>query len=101
MDHKLLAFEKFLQNYPQWSSKVILILVTMPLPHDKHDANKHKLESQISDLVRTTPDYLFCFPLLLFVSFWFSLFLFVSLCVPVVTIPQLFFYFLISSIHSS
>ena len=43
---KLLSFEKFLQNYPEWRNKVVLIQVTTPPPHEIP-----KLESQVSELV--------------------------------------------------
>ena len=43
---KLSAFEKFLELYPQWRDKVVLIQVTTPT----HTENS-RLESRISDLV--------------------------------------------------
>ncbi|KAJ3203722.1 threalose-6-phosphate phosphatase [Entophlyctis luteolus] len=46
VEHKMLAFEKFLALYPDWRNKVVLIQVTTP-PH--HDASR--LESKITDLV--------------------------------------------------
>ncbi|KAJ2957371.1 hypothetical protein NQZ79_g6913 [Umbelopsis isabellina] len=43
---KLSAFEKFLQLYPEWRDKVVLIQVTTPTHSDNS-----KLESRISDMV--------------------------------------------------
>ena len=49
---KLLAFEKFLEEYPEWSEKVVLIQVTSPtsVEEEKEDAG-HKIEHRISSLV--------------------------------------------------
>ena len=49
---KLMAFEKFLDKYPEWREKVVLIQVTSPtsVEEEKEDAG-HKIEHQISSLV--------------------------------------------------
>ncbi|KAG5457255.1 MAG: glycosyltransferase family 20-domain-containing protein [Olpidium bornovanus] len=43
---KLLAFEKFLQEYPEWRGRVVLIQVTSPPQRDTP-----KLETKVSELV--------------------------------------------------
>lgn len=50
--HKLMAFEKFLEKYPTWRDKVVLIQVTSPtsVEEEKEDAG-HKIEHKISSLV--------------------------------------------------
>ena len=49
---KLMAFEMFLERYPEWRDKVVLIQVTSPTSvlEDKVDG-AHKIEHQISTLV--------------------------------------------------
>ncbi|KAL9122262.1 MAG: hypothetical protein Q9187_001181 [Circinaria calcarea] len=49
---KLMAFEMFLERYPQWRGKVVLIQVTSPtsVEEEKEDAG-HKIANKISDLV--------------------------------------------------
>ncbi|KAJ9328331.1 CAZyme family GT20 [Paecilomyces variotii] len=51
---KLQAFETFLERYPEWRDKVVLIQVTTPtsLEEEKEDADT-KVASQISNLVST------------------------------------------------
>jgi trehalose-6-phosphate synthase len=43
--HKLLAFEKFLNDYPEWRDKAVLVQVTIP------QNDSHQLESKISEIV--------------------------------------------------
>lgn len=54
MAQKLQAFETFLERYPEWRDKVVLIQVTTPtsLEEEKEDADT-KVASQISNLVST------------------------------------------------
>ena len=49
---KLMAFEMFLERYPQWREKVVLIQVTSPtsVEEEKEDSG-HKISNKISDLV--------------------------------------------------
>ena len=49
---KLQAYEKFLERFPQWRGKVVLIQVTSPtsIEEEKEDAG-HKISNKISDLV--------------------------------------------------
>ena len=49
---KFMAFELFLEKYPQWRDKVVLIQVTSPtsVEEEKEDAG-HKIEHKISSLV--------------------------------------------------
>ncbi|KAK2750875.1 threalose-6-phosphate phosphatase [Onygenales sp. PD_40] len=51
---KMMAFETFLERYPQWQEKVVLIQVTSPtsLEEDKEESEA-KLSSQMSHLVST------------------------------------------------
>ncbi|KKA16990.1 Alpha,alpha-trehalose-phosphate synthase (UDP-forming) [Rasamsonia emersonii CBS 393.64] len=51
---KLLAFETFLDRYPQWREKVVLIQVTSPtsMEEEKEDP-ENKIGSQVSNLVST------------------------------------------------
>ncbi|KAI3629499.1 hypothetical protein MIR68_012514 [Amoeboaphelidium protococcarum] len=46
VQHKLNAFEKFLDQYPEWQDQVVLIQVTSPT-----ESSSPKLETQISELV--------------------------------------------------
>ena len=52
VSQKLMAFEMFLERYPQWRGKVVLIQVTSPtsVEEEKEDAG-HKIANKISDLV--------------------------------------------------
>ena len=52
VSQKLMAFEIFLDRYPQWRDKVVLIQVTSPtsVEEEKEDAG-HKIESKISSLI--------------------------------------------------
>ena len=52
VSQKLMAFEIFLDRYPHWRDKVVLIQVTSPtsVEEEKEDAG-HKIESKISSLV--------------------------------------------------
>ena len=43
---KLQAFERFLELYPQWRGKVVLIQVTSPSPNDSHT-----LATKVSEMV--------------------------------------------------
>ena len=49
---KLQAYEKFLQRYPQWQNKVVLVQVTSPtsIEEEKEDAG-HKTAHKVSELV--------------------------------------------------
>ena len=49
---KLMAFKMFLERYPEWRGKVVLIQVTSPtsVEEEKEDAG-HKISNKISDLV--------------------------------------------------
>lgn len=49
VSQKLQAFEKFLENYPQWRDKVVLIQVTNPTSTVDRDEHS-KTERKISDL---------------------------------------------------
>ncbi|KAJ1564229.1 threalose-6-phosphate phosphatase, partial [Cladochytrium tenue] len=46
VEHKLAAFEKFLERYPHWRGRVVLIQVTTPAQRDDP-----RLESRVSELV--------------------------------------------------
>ena len=52
VSQKLMAFEIFLDKYPHWRDKVVLIQVTSPtsVEEEKEDAG-HKIENKISSLV--------------------------------------------------
>ena len=52
VSQKLMAFEIFLDRYPEWRDKVVLIQVTSPtsVQEEKEDAG-HKIEHKISSLV--------------------------------------------------
>ena len=43
--HKLAAFDKFLIDYPEWRSRVVLVQVSIPQP------DSHQLEGQISEMI--------------------------------------------------
>ncbi|KAI9746004.1 MAG: threalose-6-phosphate phosphatase [Claussenomyces sp. TS43310] len=49
---KLMAFERFLEDYPEWRDKVVLIQVTSPtsVEEEKEDAG-NKIASKVSELV--------------------------------------------------
>jgi len=49
---KLMAFERFLENYPEWRDKVVLIQVTSPtsIEEEKEDAG-NKIANKVSELV--------------------------------------------------
>ena len=53
VSQKLMAFEMFLERYPQWREKVVLIQVTSPtsVESEKEDA-AHKIASKISEMVQ-------------------------------------------------
>ncbi|RDL33895.1 putative trehalose-6-phosphate phosphatase [Venustampulla echinocandica] len=50
---KLMAFERFLDRYPEWREKVVLIQVTSPtsIEEKKEDSNKTNVANQIAELV--------------------------------------------------
>ncbi|EEP82071.1 hypothetical protein UREG_06936 [Uncinocarpus reesii 1704] len=51
---KLMAFEMFLERYPQWRDKVVLIQVTSPTSvEEEKEESEAKLSSQMSHLVST------------------------------------------------
>ena len=45
VQHKLCAFEKFLELYPEWQGRVVLIQVTSPTE------SSTKLETKVSEIV--------------------------------------------------
>jgi trehalose 6-phosphate synthase/phosphatase len=49
---KLMAFERFLEDYPEWREKVVLIQVTSPtsIEEEKEDTD-NKIANKVSDLV--------------------------------------------------
>ena len=51
---KLQAFETFLENYPEWKGKVVLVQVTSQtsIEEEKEDEG-HKIANKVSDLVQT------------------------------------------------
>jgi trehalose 6-phosphate synthase/phosphatase len=52
VSQKLVSYEKFLEKYPKWCGKVVLIQVTSPtsIEEEKEDAG-HKIASKVADLV--------------------------------------------------
>jgi trehalose 6-phosphate synthase/phosphatase len=49
---KLMAFEMFLERYPEWREKVVLIQVTSPTSiEEERDDPEHKIQNKVSDLV--------------------------------------------------
>lgn len=49
---KLMAFEKFLEQYPEWQDKVVLIQVTSPTSvEEEKEESDSKLSGQMSDLM--------------------------------------------------
>ncbi|KAG5294696.1 trehalose-phosphatase [Histoplasma ohiense] len=51
---KLMAFETFLERYPQWRNKVVLIQVTNPTSvEEEKEESEAKISSQMSHLVST------------------------------------------------
>ncbi|KLJ10610.1 trehalose 6-phosphate synthase [Blastomyces silverae] len=51
---KLMAFETFLERYPQWHNKVVLIQVTSPTSvEEEKEESEAKISSQMSHLVST------------------------------------------------
>jgi trehalose 6-phosphate synthase/phosphatase len=48
---KLRAFERFLENYPEWRDKVVLIQVTSPTNIEEKEGPEDKTSSQVNDLV--------------------------------------------------
>ncbi|PGH10672.1 trehalose-phosphatase [Polytolypa hystricis UAMH7299] len=51
---KLMAFDMFLERYPQWRDKVVLIQVTNPISvEEEKEAAEAKLSSQMSHLIST------------------------------------------------
>ena len=49
---KLEAFEMFLERYPQWREKVVLIQVTSPTSVEEEEEDSgHKISNKVSDLV--------------------------------------------------
>ena len=49
---KLQAFETFLERFPEWRDKVVLIQVTSPTSVEE-EKEEHKIASRISNLVDT------------------------------------------------
>ncbi|MCV5084740.1 trehalose-6-phosphate synthase, partial [Escherichia coli] len=52
LPQKLMAFERFLELYPEWREKVVLIQVTSPtnIEEEKEDS-ENKISSRVNELV--------------------------------------------------
>ncbi|ORY60815.1 trehalose-phosphatase [Pseudomassariella vexata] len=49
---KLMAFERFLELYPEWTEKVVLIQVTSPTTiEEEHEDPENKIASRVNELV--------------------------------------------------
>jgi trehalose 6-phosphate synthase/phosphatase len=48
---KLMAFERFLEMYPEWREKVVLIQVTSPTSIDAEKEDENKIASRVNELV--------------------------------------------------
>lgn len=48
---KLMAFERFLELYPQWREKVVLIQVTSPTSLEEEEKEEHKIAGRVNELV--------------------------------------------------
>lgn len=48
---KLMAFERFLELYPEWNEKVVLIQVTSPTSIGEAGENESKIASRVNELV--------------------------------------------------
>lgn len=48
---KLMAFDRFLELYPEWSEKVVLIQVTSPTSVGEADESEMKIASRVNELV--------------------------------------------------
>ena len=48
---KLMAFERFLEMYPEWREKVVLIQVTSPTSVDEKEDPENKIASRVNELV--------------------------------------------------
>lgn len=48
---KLMAFERFLELYPQWRDKVVLIQVTSPTSIEEEEKEENKIASRVNELV--------------------------------------------------
>ncbi|KAB5513612.1 glycosyltransferase family 20 protein [Coniochaeta sp. 2T2.1] len=48
---KLMAFERFLELYPQWREKVVLIQVTSPTSIEEEEREENKIASRVNELV--------------------------------------------------
>ncbi len=52
VDKKLLAFECFLERFPEWREKVVLIQVTSPTSiEEEKDGEETKIASKVNELV--------------------------------------------------
>ncbi|TPX12619.1 uncharacterized protein E0L32_000796 [Thyridium curvatum] len=52
VDKKLLAFERFLERYPEWREKVVLIQVTSPTSiEEEKDGEETRIASRVNELV--------------------------------------------------
>jgi len=48
---KLMAFERFLEMYPEWREKVVLIQVTSPTNIEEEEEPENKIASRVNELV--------------------------------------------------
>ncbi|KAK4098511.1 glycosyltransferase family 20 protein [Parathielavia hyrcaniae] len=48
---KLMAFERFLEQYPEWRDKVVLIQVTSPTNIEETEDSENKTSSRVNELV--------------------------------------------------
>ena len=48
---KLMAFERFLEQYPEWREQVVLIQVTSPTSAEEKEASGNKIAKKVSELV--------------------------------------------------
>ncbi|KAK0648106.1 putative trehalose-6-phosphate synthase/trehalose phosphatase [Cercophora newfieldiana] len=48
---KLMAFERFLEQYPEWRDKVVLIQVTSPTNIEEKEDPENKIASRVNELV--------------------------------------------------
>lgn len=48
---KLMAFERFLEQYPEWREKVVLIQVTSPTNIEEKEDPENKIASRVNELV--------------------------------------------------
>ncbi|KAK5988943.1 Trehalose-phosphatase [Cladobotryum mycophilum] len=51
VDKKLMAFGRFLERYPEWQEKVVLLQITSPTTIDDDDGEEAKYASQVNELL--------------------------------------------------